>query len=1105
MEDTKTDKTCDTCGTPMMAGMLGGLCSACMRRIAFAAPSMGGFTAGGTFPERVFGHWEPPLASEVATMLPEGSYGVECLIGRGGMGAVYQGMQIRLKRPVAIKLMRQDHGTDERFRLRFQREALLLASLDHPGIVKVIDCGDAGPDLLYIVMELVDGVNLMEVIRSGGVSEKRALDIVEQVCSALRFAHDSGIVHRDIKPSNILLSRDGRARIADFGLAMALDPESDGSEDSGIGTPSYAAPEQMRANGLVDQRADLYAVGVMIYQMLTGNLPQDRWKPPSEVVAVDPTWDKIVSKALESMPQDRFSGAEAMQEMLSRISPVDPQRIRRRRRLPLLISAAVIVLLAVGLFLFIRENKASGYPTPKVWVDATPELRKTAHLYDFGVVRKGGLEITEDAHFDLADRRHFKDVAIRVIYTGVVSLGLRGTRDEYYYGTIRANGDADISIYFKRPELRPNFQPVIYQLGKSYDPEATHELVLSAQGDVIRMWLDGRLVATLQDSALSSGMLVMRAYPKPESPVRISRLEYGSLDKWVQSVVPRRPEFKPKPGTIAHRLTSPDFKWNAPINLGKAINTKEEDAGPHISPDSLILTFQSSRDHKLRFYECRRKHIGDSFRNPELVSGNRSNWTGAPWITADRRTLVYVSPEGPDNHGSLQDLYMCQRDDPGGVWGLPVNLLTVNSSTHDQSPCLTSDGLTLYFGSLRRGGFGGHDLWKASRKTMDEPFGNITNLGASMNSFIQDREMYLAADDRTLVFIRMFGESPLLGSLLHVAVPDGGADWHVMPVELPIKGMITDPCVSADGSVLWFSWEGPLGEGGRDLWQIERVPSNAPDVPVTHPALASRNVPFENSLGMRFLPIPVTGGPTDQQRVLFSIWETRVKDYAEFIKESGREWLEIPFKQSETQPAAKLSWDDGQAFCKWLTERERRLNIISGNQRYRLPTDHEWSCAAGFGDLEDPELSPSMKGGGQWNWYAWGESWPPPNNVANYMGEESKELLENPSFANLAWVINGFRDPFPYTAPVGSFPANPNGIHDLAGNLWEWCEDWKVQEQNLRVLRGHSFLCNNGAGAKLSVRGGILPDQRQLVFGMRLVLSSVSAAEEGGKVVVTPK
>jgi serine/threonine protein kinase len=162
------------------------------------------------------------------------------------MGAVYKGMQVRLKRPVAIKIMRRDLGKDHDFEARFEREAQAMAKLNHPNIVSVIDYGEAGPDYLYIVMELVDGADLMDVIRGGQMTQEMALSLLPQICDALQFAHDHGIVHRDIKPSNIMLTRDGRIKMADFGLAKRFDVESSfrTQTGTGMGTPDYAAPEQ---------------------------------------------------------------------------------------------------------------------------------------------------------------------------------------------------------------------------------------------------------------------------------------------------------------------------------------------------------------------------------------------------------------------------------------------------------------------------------------------------------------------------------------------------------------------------------------------------------------------------------------------------------------------------------------------------------------------------------------------------------------------------------------------------------------------------------------------------------------------------------------------
>ena len=167
-----------------------------------------------------------PLPEELSTLLPKGDYTVESFLGQGGMGAVYRATQVRLQRPVAIKIMRRDQGRDHGFEDRFRREALAMAKLNHPNIVSVIDYGEAGADYLYIVMELVEGADLMDVIRTGRMTQEMALALLPQICDALQFAHDHGIVHRDVKPSNIMLTRDGRVKMADFGQAKRYDVES---------------------------------------------------------------------------------------------------------------------------------------------------------------------------------------------------------------------------------------------------------------------------------------------------------------------------------------------------------------------------------------------------------------------------------------------------------------------------------------------------------------------------------------------------------------------------------------------------------------------------------------------------------------------------------------------------------------------------------------------------------------------------------------------------------------------------------------------------------------------------------------------------------------
>jgi formylglycine-generating enzyme required for sulfatase activity len=214
-------------------------------------------------------------------------------------------------------------------------------------------------------------------------------------------------------------------------------------------------------------------------------------------------------------------------------------------------------------------------------------------------------------------------------------------------------------------------------------------------------------------------------------------------------------------------------------------------------------------------------------------------------------------------------------------------------------------------------------------------------------------------------------------------------------------------------------------------------------------AAATKENPFVNSLGMKFVPVPGTN-------VLFSVWETRVKDYQAFCDATGRSWDKPRFPQTDDHPAMNVSWEDATAFCEWLSQKE-------GN-KYRLPTDHEWSCAVGIGDREDARATPKSKAMKVDNVFPWGEQWPPPNDAGNLFGQECKTsaalaaVLKAMGWHTSKWVaIKGFNDGNVFTAVVGSFRPNRLAIYDLGGNVWEWCQDKYEPGSASRVLRGASW------------------------------------------------
>jgi hypothetical protein len=283
----------------------------------------------------------PPEPAELAPLFPELEIGA--LLGAGGMGAVYRAKKKRLGRDVALKVLHAELSGDpvwvERsvFAERFLREAQAMARLAHPGIVAVHDYGER-EGRCFLVMELVEGTNLRALLKQGLLAPRQALDIVRQLCDALQFAHDEGVVHRDIKPENVLVDAKGRVKVADFGLAKLVGaPASVTLTDAGqvMGTPHYMAPEQVERPRDVDHRADLFSLGVVFYEMLTGELPLGRFSPPSQRVQVDVRLDEIVLKTLERERERRYQQAAQVKTDVERVEREPAPRHGHRQRLRL--------------------------------------------------------------------------------------------------------------------------------------------------------------------------------------------------------------------------------------------------------------------------------------------------------------------------------------------------------------------------------------------------------------------------------------------------------------------------------------------------------------------------------------------------------------------------------------------------------------------------------------------------------------------------------------------------------------------------------------------------------------------------------------------------
>ena len=322
--------------------------------------------------------FQAPEIEELQPLFP--GFVIEGFLARGGMGALYVARQKSLDRPVAIKILPREFGADPQFRASFESEAKTMARLNHPNLIGVYDFGEAA-GYLYIILELVDGESLFEAAHGRVVDPLEAARLVAEICRGLADAHRNGILHRDIKPANVLLAPGPQPKIVDFGLAR---PAGQGHDEDEViyGTPDYSAPEVVDNPAAGDQRADIFSVGVVLYELLTGQLPGASWQRPSALVSCDPGFDEITGRAAHPSPGMRYSSADEMATELEALAaklegpmgrrlPVAPQTgagsvapagVARPGLSPaksgggstVLVAGLVVALLAVGAFVVVK-------------------------------------------------------------------------------------------------------------------------------------------------------------------------------------------------------------------------------------------------------------------------------------------------------------------------------------------------------------------------------------------------------------------------------------------------------------------------------------------------------------------------------------------------------------------------------------------------------------------------------------------------------------------------------------------------------------------------------------------------------------------------------
>jgi len=765
-----------------------------------------------------------PVAEGSGTVI--GRYKLLERIGEGGMAVVYMAEQTEpIRRKVALKIIKL--GMDTRQVIaRFEAERQALAMMDHPNIAKVLDAGATETGRPYFVMELVTGVSITEYCDANNLSTKDRLALFVQVCHAVQHAHQKGVVHRDIKPSNVMVAHhDGVPvpKVIDFGIAKATNQRL--TEKTLftryahiIGTPAYMSPEQAELSDLgIDGRSDIYSLGVLLYELLTGTTPfseeqlrkagylemqriireEEPIKPSTKLSTLGETLtdiatrrgctpdllrravrgdlDWIVMKALEKDRARRYEGASGLALDIQRHlehrpvvahAPSAAYRLRKfLRRNRLQVTAVLAVAVVAGTVIIIssvwnRHQVRLGEAEAVRQVNDLAKARKLVKDGDLTAARQLLVPILESRHVGLEARILFRrimgDDANET--PGITAIMDKHHRERVQHYTRQIEADpTDPNNYLRRAQ----------QFKYLRDEDNVHADMSRYAAILGQGWFSRLRFGT------PTVLKVVRTETVPYRLVfSVGRRDNGIITASIAFGQKGRSTMKPfeipmfltsiftlclLPGIETPPLYA-DFDFGEVVNLKVVVPLIDpaHESINCISSDGLEMYIESDRpggQGSFDIWVLRRSSVNEDWGAPENLGQtlNTSYRENGISISADGLTLLFTSTRTGGYGG--QDIYVATRPTTDSPWGQAVNMgPRINSSAHDYCPWMLAGGLELYFASTRAGGYGSCDVYVTRRVTTDGSWGEPENLGSVVNSVYFEAVHSVSPDGRLLFF-----------------------------------------------------------------------------------------------------------------------------------------------------------------------------------------------------------------------------------------------------------------------------------------------------------------------------------------------------------------